>query len=202
MLPPMPVSRARTVLWLVAAAGLSPVAALLAASAMVADADPDAPPQGGFAFLVHVVRSGLWQGRASGEWDGTWRAVPSLQPGDIVLCRNPGSVYGYWSHATIALDERQVLTQDLLRGMGVADAGSLAWYRELRVLRPGTAEQRRRAASAAAATIGGMFNLCAHPRDPRQWTCARVVREAYARAGVAIGAERTWVTPDSLAEAP
>ena len=110
--------------------------------------------------------------------------MPALQPGDVVLCRNPEAVYGRWSHVTLVLPDGRVLVQDLLRGMSTGAASDLRVYDELQVLRLGTPAQRARAAQAGASYVGTVFNLLAHRDDPRQWSCARVVAAAWRSAGI------------------
>ncbi len=186
----------RAAAWIVAGAGLLPVAGLLLWAIPYAG-DPRRPSTGALPFARHFVHYGVVRGWAAGTPRSGSR-LPELVPGDIVLCANPQAVYGRWSHVTIVLPDGRVLAQDLLRGMGTASARSLAWYDELRVLRLGTPASRAIAARAAERFVGTMFNLVAHRDDPRQWSCARAVIAAAAAGGIALGDGRCWVTPDAL----
>ncbi len=55
-------------------------------------------------------------------------------------------------------------------------------------------------AGSGARRCGAVFNLVAHPGDPRQQSCARCVADAYREQGVDITDGRFWITPDALAE--
>jgi hypothetical protein len=188
----------------------SPVVPVLLALVVLwawADRSPQQPaPREALAFTRHFIHYGLFEGAAAGTPLHPWRerlAVERLAPGDIILCGNPGAVYGAWSHATIVLEDGRVLDQDLLRGIDQQASDGLAWYDRLRVLRPPLPAAVRTAASRAAQRrIGAVFNLLAHPGDPWQLSCARCVADAYREQGVDITDGRFWITPDALAEGP
>lgn len=165
---------------------------------------PDTPaPKTGGAFVRHFIHYGLFKGYAAGSPENQRNArlpVELLEAGDIIVCGNPGAVYGDWSHATIYLGNNTVLGQDLLRGIGIEHVGDLAWYDHVRVLRPRIpADVRAAAARAANHHVGQIFNLMSHPRDPWQWNCSRCVEGAYRAQGVDISDGRFWITPDALA---
>jgi hypothetical protein len=165
---------------------------------------PDAPaPTTGGAFVRHFIHFGLFKGYAAGSPQNernTYLPVDLLEPGDIIVCGNPSAVYGDWSHATIYLGDRTVLSQDLLSGIGIEHVDGLAWYDHVRVLRPAVpAATRAAAARSANDYVGQIFNLMSHPQDPWQWTCSRCVEDAYRTQGVEISDGRFWITPDALA---
>lgn len=185
-------------------AGIVPLVLLLILTWAWTYDGPDTPaPNTGGAFVRHFIHYGLFKGYAAGwpENDrNTTLPVELLEPGDIIVCGNPGAVYGEWSHATIYLGEQTVVSQDLLSGIGVTHINALAWYDHVRVLRPRLpAATRAAAAHTATRYVGQLFNLMSHPRDPWQWTCSRCVEDAYRRHGVEISDGRFWITPDALA---
>jgi hypothetical protein len=167
---------------------------------------PDDAPRGGWACARHFVNYGLFHGFSAGEPSGD-RATPIpralIEPGDVILCSNPDhDLYGPWSHATVVLEDGNVLAMDLMQGIDEEPLQDLDYYDRLLILRPrATPEQRRAAAAFARARIGGMFCLTAHPRDPRQWTCAKAAHDAYAAQGIELGDGRFWATPGALAAA-
>ncbi len=172
-----------------------------------ADGSPPQPaPRGALAFARHFVHYGLFEGATAGTPRHHWRetiAAGLLAPGDIIVCGNPGAVYGAWSHATIVLGDGRVLAQDLLRGIGREASAGLEWYDRLRVLRPNVPPAVCSAAARAAQRrSGALFNLVAHPGDPWQQSCARCVVQAYRDQGVDITDGRFWITPDALADGP
>lgn len=172
-----------------------------------ADGSPQQPaPREALAFARHFIHYGLFEGATAGTPRHPRReslATALLAPGDIVLCGNPGAVYGGWSHATIVLDDGRVLGQDLLRGIVSEASDGLAWYDHVRVLRPNVPVTVRAAAGRAArASVGAVFNLVAHPGDPWQLSCARCVADAYREQGIDITDGRFWTTPDALADGP
>jgi hypothetical protein len=165
----------------------------------------DAPDAAG-ACARHVLHYGLFAGYSAGDPSGDLATpIPRalIEPGDIILCSNPShGLYGPWSHATIVLSDGDVLAMDLLQGIGREPLNDLDWYDRILVLRPHASPDQRRAAAAFAKTIiGGVFNLGANPRDPRQWTCAKAVCAAYAAQGIAVADGRFWVTPGAIAAA-
>jgi cell wall-associated NlpC family hydrolase len=168
-------------------------------------AGPDQPaPRDGYTFVRHFIHYGLFKGYAGGSPQHPFaRRIPvePLEPGDIIVCGNPGAVYGTWSHATIYLGEGRVLAQDLLSGIGMERVGSLEWYDHLRVLRPRVSSSLRTAAARTAMGFAGqVFNLMAHPRDPWQLNCSRCVEEAYRLHGIELSDGRFWTTPDALVD--
>ncbi len=110
-------------------AGVVPVLLALALLWAWTDGSPAQPaPRAGAAFARHFIHYGLFAGASAGAPQHPWGeriGRELLAPGDIILCGNPGAVYGAWSHATILLADGQVLSQDLLRGIGVEDLAGL-----------------------------------------------------------------------------
>ncbi len=185
-------------------AGVVPITLLLVLFwAWTHDAPAVPAPRDGGAFVRHFIHYGLFRGYAGGSPQAERMvAVPVelLEPGDVIVCGNPGAVYGAWSHATIYLGDGEVLSQYLLRGIGIERVEVLAWYDHLRVLRPPVSAATRTAAAMTARTQAGcVFNLMAHPRDPWQLTCSSSVDAAYRAVGVNVTDGRFWVTPESLA---
>lgn len=193
--------------WPVRPAAMLSAAALAAFLAWCAayDGERTAPPRDLVGWIRHFVHFGMFVGLGGGRDVPGWTDIPvaALLPGDLVLCRAPDSVHGTWSHVTIHLGGGEVAWHDLLRGTGGgADVRELGWYARIRVLRPPADDARRAAAVAAArARLGQPFVLLAHPRDPRQGTCAALVADAWRRAGVIVDDGRTWTTPDAIAAA-
>jgi NlpC/P60 family len=185
-------------------AGIVPVVLLIVLTWAWTYDGPDTPaPNTGGAFVRHFMHYGLFKGYGGG-WPQNERngrlPVEQLEPGDLIVCGNPGAVYGEWSHATLYLGGDTVLTQDLLSGIGLGHIDGLAWYDHVRVLRPAVpAATRAAVARTAHRYVGQMFNLMSHPRDPWQWTCSRCVEDAYRTHGIEISDGRFWVTPDALA---
>lgn len=180
-------------------AGIMPVVLLTVLAWAWTYDRPDAPaPKTGGTFVRHFIHYGLFKGYAAGSpqnQQNTRLPVELLEPGDIIVCGNPGAVYGDWSHATIYLGDNIVLTQDLLRGIGIEHVSNLSWYDHVRVLRP----RIPAAVRAANHHVGQIFNLMSHPHDPWQWNCSRCVEGAYRIQGVEISDGRFWITPDALA---
>lgn len=167
---------------------------------------PDVPaPPAGLTFVRHFIHFGLFKGYTSGcpiNPVAFPLASDQLEPGDIIVCGNPGAVYGTWSHATIYLGNDRVLAQDVLSGIGTESVAQLSWYDHIRIIRPSAAARLRSAAAETAASYQGrVFNLMAHPQDPRQTNCSRCVADAYHAHGVRINDDRFWITPDALADA-
>lgn len=159
-------------------------------------------PRGGVALARHLVRLGVI---GAGESSDPVSINPivawaDLLPGDVLVTRAPGSVYGYWSHATVYLGAGEVLGHDLLRGIFVEPLAGFSWYERVLVLRPhASAEQRAAVVEFSRSLVGRPFHLAAHPADPRQWSCAKAAMFAWASAGIAISDGRFWPTPDALA---
>lgn len=170
---------------------------------LVPAVDPDHAPRGGMALARHLLRLGL-TGTAPQAMAGCNPIVwAQVEPGDVVVTRSPGSMYGYWSHATVYLGAGQVLGHDLLRGIFVEDIAGFASYERVLVLRPAaTTGQQAAVVAFSRDLIGRPFHLAAHPRDPRQWSCAKAALAAWASVGVRIGDGRFWPTPDALAGGP
>jgi hypothetical protein len=167
--------------------------------------DPETAPTDTFGFVRHFIRLGI-AGHGPG---GPSTAQPNslsvadLRLGDVLVCRNPGSVYGHWSHATIYLGDGVVLGQDILAGIFLENATDLEWYDDIRVYRP-TADDatRQQVVTFARSLVGKPFHLAAHPRDPRQWSCAKIVIHAWALAQVSLSDDRFWQTPDAIVAGP
>ncbi len=182
------------------ALGIVLLLALLMGLWLLPAAEADNAPRGGVALARHLLRLGL-TGTAPQPMAGYNPIVgEQLEPGDVLVTRSPGSVYGYWSHATVYLGAGQVLGHDLLRGIFVEDIEGFASYERVLVLRPGvTARQQAAVVAFSRDLVGRPFHLAAHPRDPRQWSCAKAALAAWASVGVSVGDGRFWPTPDALA---
>lgn len=185
------------------ALGIVVMLALLLGLWLLPAAEPDRAPRGGVALARHLLRLGL-TGTAPQSMAGCNPIVwARLEPGDVLVTRSPGSVYGYWSHATVYLGAGQVLGHDLLRGIFVEDLAGFVSYERVLVLRPSVAASQQAAVVAFSRNlVGRPFHLAAHPRDPRQWSCAKAALAAWASVGVRIGDGRFWPTPDALAAGP
>lgn len=162
-------------------------------------------PRNGWAMARHLLRAGL-SGDGAGTWDPKLRNPviwADLLPGDILVARAPGSVYGTWSHAAIALGDGRIIDHGITFGLVEGDLRLYAGYAEVLVLRPDADDAQRAVVVAATrAQIGRPFNLGAHPEDPWQWTCSKAVVAAWAEAGVVVDDGRFWITPDALAAGP
>lgn len=128
-----------------------------------------------------------------------------LLPGDLVLGGNPGTSWGYWTHAAIYVGDGRVM--DSLLRFGVhpepVDRFAAAYARTavLRVKVPQAV--RDRAVRVARSLEGRPFNLLS-PRGSTGWFyCTQVAWHAYKEAGVDLDPEGGfWVVPDRFLESP
>ena len=184
-------------------AGLMLWAATLPKGQILIVGDVPTAPRDPLQLLRHYLHYGLFAGRGGGEWPQHTLdlATLDLHPGDIVLCRLPGSVHGTWSHVTVYLGDGRVLSHDLQVGLGTEPLVDLRWYERIRVLRPDQ-KHGTEVVVAARALIGSPFHLLAHPSDPWQQTCAKAAVDAWAKFGTTITDGRFWPTPDAIAAGP
>ncbi|HAG08342.1 MAG TPA: hypothetical protein DCK87_02060 [Desulfotomaculum sp.] len=124
-----------------------------------------------------------------------------LQPGDILLGGNPGSSYGFFTHAGLYVGNNQVVDMYISTGVYLAEVKTYQNYYDraaiLRVkARPG---QKKAAVDYALTQIGKPFFILAPKEEDRLWYCSKLLWRAYLDQGIDLDALNSyWVLPDSF----
>lgn len=165
------------------------------------DRHADDPPRAGnWGIVQHVLRYGV-------EWSsaGAWQKPVKvdgrgLLPGDVVLGSMSNGSYGYFTHATAFIGAEEVLGLNISYGIYPVRFTDLRGYKHVRVMRADlSASQRRAVAHYLRRLVGAVFQVTAHKRDPRVWTCAKAVWAAYQSVHIDLVSDRDFLVPDDIA---
>jgi uncharacterized protein YycO len=156
--------------------------------------------------LIRSAAKEVVHGRLNGVFPGgvLHSDAHSLEPGDVLVCHNPGGSYGYWTHAVIYTGHgRTVDAFDLLRGTESRSIREYRRYAEVAVLRvKASAAVRRRAAQAALGELGKPYDPFAPLSDTHSQYCSKLIWQVYANQGVQLCRPKPWVLPDDLYNSP
>lgn len=127
-----------------------------------------------------------------------------LEPGDILLCHNPGGGYGYWTHAGLYVGDGQVVdANDFVLGTVRKPLTSYRNYAKVMVLRVKTSlKTRQEAARFALGEVGRAYDPFSGLSDGHSEYCSKLVWESFAAAKVQLTPRHHWVLPDDLAHSP
>ena len=124
-----------------------------------------------------------------------------LQPGDILLGGNPGSSYGFFTHAGLYVGNNRVVDMYISTGVYLAEAKTYQHYYNraaiLRVkARPG---QKKAAVDYALTQIDKPFFILASKKEDGLWYCTKLLWRAYLAQGIDLDTLKGyWVLPDSF----
>ena len=133
----------------------------------------------------------------------------SLEPGDLLLCRSPGSVVpGFWTHVGMYIGDGKVV--EALPKPGVTNTSVADWncptktcVEALRVKT--TDEIRNKAVSFALSQVGKPYDWCWWQKDAdgEAWYCSELVWAAYLKASdgtinIEHGPDITGITPTEI----
>lgn len=160
----------------------------------------DAPRAGNWGIVQHVLRYGVeWSSAGSSKKPVTVDSR-GLLPGDIVLGSMSNGSYGYFTHATAFIGGEEVLGLNISYGIYPVRFTDLRGYKHIRVMRADLSASRRRVvAQYLRRLVGAVFQVTAHKRDPRVWTCAKAVWAAYQSIHIDLVPDRDFLVPDDIA---
>ncbi|MCL6454907.1 MAG: hypothetical protein K6T78_14970 [Alicyclobacillus sp.] len=156
--------------------------------------------------LAQSVLRELSQGHLTGVHTGPPARIDItlIQPGDILLCHNPGGAYGFWTHAVLCVSRDEVIdADDFARGTIRQPVRHYQAYDEVLLLRPTVPlAMRQNAARAAERALHTPYDPLGSLFDHRSVYCSKLIWQAYADAGVVLCPAAGWVLPDQLAASP
>ncbi|HBQ28134.1 MAG TPA: hypothetical protein DD719_01715 [Desulfotomaculum sp.] len=124
-----------------------------------------------------------------------------LQPGDILLGGNPGSSYGFFTHAGLYIGNNQVVDMYISTGVYLTEAKTYQrYYDRAAILRvKASPDQKKAAVDYALTQIGKPFFILAPKKEDGLWYCTKLIWRAYLAQGIDLDTLNSyWVLPDSF----
>lgn len=127
-----------------------------------------------------------------------------LEPGDIILGGNNGSVYGTYTHAAVYAGDDQVWHGWMTSGISRASMYDALDYDRACILRvKASPEIREKAVKAIERRSGYLFYPLAFNNGDRIWNCTKIIWKAYLEQGIELDAYHDlWLTPDQMYKSP
>lgn len=156
--------------------------------------------------LVESTARELSHGHMNGTFTGHVLTLDErlLEPGDILLCHNPGGSYGYFTHSVLYVGKgRAVDAFDFEKGTKLMPLTEYRRYGEVDVLRvKAHAAIRNAAAITAEAAAGKGYDPFASVHDTHTEYCSKLIWHTFAEQGVVLCPAKGWVLPDDLYHSP
>jgi uncharacterized protein YycO len=152
--------------------------------------------------LILSTAQEVAHGRLNGVFPGRFLHLDArvLEPGDILVCHNPGGSYGYWTHAVIYTGHGFTVDAfDFLRGTALRPLSEYGRYAEAAVLRVKVSpELRQKAAQNALREVGKSYDPFSSLSDPHSEYCSKLIWRVYKNQGIELCRPKPWVLPDDL----
>lgn len=144
--------------------------------------------------IVHGHLNGVYQGVPNGA------DFRGLKPGDVLLCRDSGGGYGYFTHAAVYVGgDLAVEANGFARGTALCSEDHFRQYDEVVALRfPVAGDVGQRIAQSALREVGKPYDPLARMEDGRSEYCSKLVWRVFAQNGLVLCRPRAWIVPDDL----
>lgn len=148
--------------------------------------------------LKYLAQGNVGAGNPSGS--GNKLPLNLLEPGDIILGGNNGSLYGTYTHAAVYAGHKQVWHGWMTAGISRTSICDALEYDRACILRvKASPDQRKAAVKAIEKRSGHLFYPLAFNNGDRIWNCTKIIWKAYREQGIELDIYHDlWLTPDQI----
>lgn len=156
-------------------------------------------------LFLHTVSRAVLHGHLDGQHIKHSNSVDfsgNAEPGDIILCHNEGSGYGYWTHSAIYIGNNQAVdSEDFANGTQIVHVKKYREYDRVAIFRGGVSDViGQQIAKSAIYKAGKPYDPFSSLTDRQSEYCSKLIWQVYKANGIDINTLKSWILPDDIAD--